>query len=109
MVGGLAEALNIGSSIERRRVEMSYDISRRKSATLVALVVVAFASPMASSFAAPSQSNFCLRLCGRLFSPLFSRRRHGAVAHGAVRGRPSAMRGLQRRWLYSHAYENCMN
>ena len=88
---------------------MSYDISRRKSATLVALVVVAFASPMASSFAAPSQSSFC-----RMYADDYSRRYSaggamGAVAGGAARGRPSAMRGLQRRWLYGHAYENCMN
>ena len=45
---GVVEALNIGSSIERRRVEMSYDISRRKSATLAALVVPGFASLMAN-------------------------------------------------------------
>jgi len=88
---------------------MTYYISWRKSAILVALALLGFALPIVTSFAAPSQSDFC-----RTYADDYSRRYSangamGGVARGAARGRPSAMRGLQSRWLHSQAYKNCMN
>jgi hypothetical protein len=88
---------------------MNYYISWRRSAILVALAVIGFALPISACVAASSQSDFC-----RTYADDYSRRYSaggamGGVARGAARGRPSAMRGLQRRWLFSHAYENCMN
>jgi len=81
---------------------MNY-ISWRKSFILIALVALEFVPPLTSSLAASSRSDFCRR-----YAEDYSRRHSGTVA-GAPRGRPSAMRGLQKRWLHSQAYKDCMN
>ena len=83
-------------------------ISWRKSAILIALVAIAFAQPLASSFAASSQSDFCRRYADDYARRYSAGGAMGGVALRTARGRPSAMRGLQWRWLHSQAYKNCM-
>jgi hypothetical protein len=88
---------------------MNHYISWRKQVASAGLVILGFALPITTSFAAPSQSAFC-----RTYAHDYSLRYSaggalGGVVRGAVGGRPSMMRGLQTRWLYNHAYENCMS
>jgi hypothetical protein len=83
--------------------------SSRTSAMLVALAVIGFALPTASSFAASPQSSLCRAYADDYAHRYSAGGAMGGIVRGAARGRPSAMRGLQRRWLHSHAYENCMN